>query len=64
MRLSAFVEFLETSQKSAHAVVVDGVTVRNGQPVVAIRDPHGKAYFSPLKTFEKNFSGHMIVIGE
>jgi len=24
-----------------HAVVVDGITVRNGQPVIAIRDPAG-----------------------
>ncbi|WP_239424540.1 cysteine peptidase family C39 domain-containing protein, partial [Snodgrassella communis] len=45
----------------SHFVVVDGVTKRNGIPVVAIRDPWGKQYFSPISTFQKNFSGDVIV---
>lgn len=44
-----------------HFIVVDGVTTRNGVPVVAIRDPHGKQYFSPLSTFEKNYTREVIV---
>ncbi|MFP6473485.1 DUF637 domain-containing protein, partial [Pseudomonas aeruginosa] len=32
----------------SHFVVVDGVTTRNGVSVVAIRDPHGTQYFSPV----------------
>jgi len=44
-----------------HFVVVDGVTTRNGVPVVAIRDPHGLQYFSPLETFKKNFTKEVIV---
>ncbi|MBC6625328.1 DUF637 domain-containing protein [Pseudomonas sp.] len=45
----------------SHFVVVDGITTRNGISVVAIRDPHGKQYFSPATTFEKNFSGYVVV---
>ena len=44
----------------SHFVVVDGVTTRNGISVVAIRDPHGSQYFSPVSTFQKNFSGEVI----
>ncbi|MBV4497564.1 hypothetical protein HU715_019670 [Pseudomonas sp. SWRI12] len=45
----------------SHFVVVDGVTTKNNIPVVAIRDPHGSQYFSPVTTFEKNFSGEVVV---
>lgn len=45
----------------SHFVVADGVTSRNGIPVVAIRDPWGKQYFSLVTTFEKNFTGEVIV---
>lgn len=45
----------------SHFVVVDGVTTRGGVTVVAIRDPHGKQYFSPTTTFEKKFSGDVVV---
>ncbi|WAH59582.1 filamentous hemagglutinin N-terminal domain-containing protein [Pseudomonas silvicola] len=45
----------------SHFVVVDGITTRNGISVVAIRDPHGKQYFSPITTFERNFSGEVVV---
>ena len=37
----------------AHFVVVDGVTTKAGKSVVAIRDPHGTRYYSPVETFEK-----------
>lgn len=42
-------------------MVVDGITVKNGEKVVAIRDPHGKSYFSPVETFKKAFTGEAIV---
>ena len=45
----------------SHFVVVDGVTIRNGISVVAIRDPHGAQYFSPVSTFQRNFSGEVVV---
>lgn len=45
----------------SHFVVVDGVTTRNGISVVAIRDPHGTQYFSPVSTFQRNFSGEVVV---
>ncbi|MCF3467115.1 hypothetical protein JAK72_19080 [Stenotrophomonas maltophilia] len=45
----------------SHFVVVDGVTERAGVKVVAIRDPHGVQYFSALSTFERNFSGDVVV---
>ena len=45
----------------SHFVVVDGVTTRNGVQVVAIRDPHGAQYFSPASTFNKSFTGEVVV---
>jgi hypothetical protein len=45
----------------SHFVVVDGVTIKNRVPVVAIRDPQGRAYFSPVETFEKMFTGDVVV---
>jgi filamentous hemagglutinin len=45
----------------SHFVVVDGITSRNGVAVVAIRDPQGMQYFSPVSTFQKNFTGNVIV---
>jgi hypothetical protein len=44
-----------------HAVVVDGITTRNGVRVVAIRDPHGVQYFSPVDTFRRSFTGIVTV---
>jgi filamentous hemagglutinin len=39
-----------------HAVVVDGVTTKLGEKVVAIRDPWGgKQYFQKVSEFEKVF---------
>ncbi|NWD72287.1 hypothetical protein HX870_32255 [Pseudomonas gingeri] len=42
-------------------VVGDGVATRNGISVVAIRDPHGAQYFSLVSTFQRNFSGEVVV---
>ncbi|MFY1079894.1 papain-like cysteine protease family protein, partial [Escherichia coli] len=43
--------------RGGHAVVVDGVTMRNGQYVVAIRDPAmGRQYFTPIDEFKRKFS--------
>ncbi len=53
---------LEGEGNFSHYVVVDGVTVRNGIRVVAVRDPdRGVAYFSPVTTFEKYFSGDVVL---
>ena len=46
----------------SHFIVVDGITTRGGVKVVAIRDPHGKQYFSPATTFEKSFTGDVIFL--
>ncbi|MES2047884.1 MAG: cysteine peptidase family C39 domain-containing protein, partial [Pseudomonadota bacterium] len=44
-----------------HFVVVDGVTTRQGQSVVAVRDPGtGTQYFVPKKEFAKSFSGQVV----
>lgn len=44
-----------------HAVVVDGVTIRNCQTVVAIRDPAlGCQYFTPVDEFNLKYSGQAI----
>ncbi len=50
------------SNDFSNFVVVDGITVRNGQRVAAIRDPHGIQYFSPIETFKKSFSGEMVYL--
>lgn len=48
-------------ERGGHAVVVDGVTIRNGQQVVAIRDPAlGRQYFTPINEFKAKFSGEAI----
>lgn len=51
-----------TLDRGSHAVVVDGITVRNGIAVVAIRDPAlGRQYFTPIQEFTKKFSGEAIL---
>ena len=48
--------------RGGHAVVVDGVTVRQGIQVVAIRDPAlGRQYFTPVQEFLDRFSGQAIL---
>ncbi|WP_330962006.1 cysteine peptidase family C39 domain-containing protein [Photobacterium sp. 53610] len=51
-----------------HFVVVDGVTTRGGQRVVAIRDPAGKpnggVYYESVESFENRFTGNVIQIRE
>jgi hypothetical protein len=46
----------------AHFIIVDGVTTRMGQPVVAIRNPHGQKYFQLTSEFEKQWDKSMIVV--
>jgi filamentous hemagglutinin len=44
--------------RGGHAVVVDGITTKNGKQVVAIRDPAGGLqYFTPVNEFLNSFSG-------
>ncbi|MDO5693066.1 MAG: cysteine peptidase family C39 domain-containing protein, partial [Pseudomonadota bacterium] len=51
-----------TLDRGGHAVVVDGVTIRNGQQVVAIRDPAGgRQYFTPIDEFRAKFSGEAAI---
>ncbi|WP_224367391.1 eCIS core domain-containing protein [Hyalangium versicolor] len=45
-----------------HAVVVDGVTVRGGVRVVAIRNPWGIQYFQSEAEFAKIFTGNAVKI--
>lgn len=45
----------------SHFVVLDGVATRNGISVVAVRDPHRVQYFSSVSTFQRNFSGEVVV---
>ena len=48
--------------RGGHAIVVDGITTRQGQKVVAIRDPAlGRQYFTPLEEFSDRFSGQAIL---
>lgn len=48
--------------RSARAGVADGITVRNGKIVVAIRDPTlGRKYFTPIDDFKSKFMGQAII---
>jgi len=55
------VRIADSSSDFSHFVVVDGVTTRNGVPVVAIRDPNGSQYFSPVSSFQNSFTGEVAV---
>ena len=44
-----------------HAIVIDGVTTRLGQEVLAIRDPWGLQYFELTSTFQKRFTGQAVI---
>ncbi|QRO33536.1 hemagglutinin repeat-containing protein [Chromobacterium violaceum] len=51
--------------RGGHFVVVDGVTTRQGQAVVAVRDPgNGTQYFVPKTEFESKFSGQVVFTGK
>ena len=43
-----------------HAVVVDGITMRGGQSMVAVRNPWGIQYFQTEAEFMRSFTGHAI----
>jgi filamentous hemagglutinin len=47
--------------EALHWVVVDGVTTRLGQEVLAIRDPWGLQYFELTGTFQARFTGQAVV---
>ena len=55
---------VQTGPNTWHAVVVDGVTTRGGQRVIAIRDPagstNGGVYYETLSSFENRFTGGVI----
>jgi hypothetical protein len=46
-----------TGTYQPHAIVVDGVTMRQGERVVAIRDPWGEQYFQKTADFAKEYMG-------
>jgi Peptidase C39 family len=48
--------------RGGHFVIVDGITVRQAQKVVAIRDPGGgRQYFTPIAEFTEKFSGETVL---
>jgi Peptidase C39 family len=51
-----------TQGGGGHAIVVDGVTSRQGVSVVAIRDPWGQQYFEKVEVFNQRFLRQGIVI--
>ncbi len=55
---------VQTGPNTYHAVVVDGVTTRGGQQVVAIRDPaggtNGGVYYETVTSFQSRFTGDVI----
>jgi filamentous hemagglutinin len=55
------VRIASDSRSFSHFVVVDGVTIRQGVPVVAIGDPHGVHCSSSVDTFGRSFTGEVAV---
>ena len=54
--------FVMRLDRGAHAGVADGITVRNGRIVVAIRDPVlGRQYFTLIDEFKSKFMGQAII---
>ncbi len=51
-----------TPGQALHAIVIDGITTRLGQRVVAIRNPWGLQYFELVEVFERSFIGQGITI--
>jgi filamentous hemagglutinin len=49
------------SGDAGHFVVVDGVTTRAGQAVVAVRDPLDGQFFVPVNQFQAKFSGQAVL---
>lgn len=64
------IAMVRTGPNTNHYVVVDGVTTRGGQQVVAIRDPlgsgsaNGGVYYETVSSFEGRFTGNAIRILE
>lgn len=58
------IAIVRTGPKTNHAIVVDGVTKRGGQQVVAIRDPaggtNGGVYYETVSSFNARFTGNVI----
>lgn len=46
-----------TGKVQGHAIVIDGVTTRQGRRVVAVRDPWGQQYFQTVEEFAKEYLG-------
>ncbi|MBN3004311.1 hemagglutinin repeat-containing protein [Chromobacterium alkanivorans] len=60
-RGNAVIARVSLDSGGGHFVVVDGVTSRQGQRVVAIRDPGtGTQYFTPVIDFVKKFTGQVV----
>jgi filamentous hemagglutinin len=56
----AAIVHVRLSGDAGHFVVVDGITTRAGQPVVAVRDPMDGQFFVPLDQFKAKFSGQAV----
>ncbi|WP_442970189.1 cysteine peptidase family C39 domain-containing protein [Roseibium sp. FZY0029] len=60
------IAMVRTGPNTNHYVVVDGVTTRSGQRVVAVRDPaggpNGGVYYETVSSFEGRFTGNAIQI--
>lgn len=60
-RGNAAIAHVDLDVGGGHFVVVDGVTTRLGNSVVAVRDPGtGTQYFVPVKEFSKKFTGQVV----
>ena len=57
----AAIAHVNLSGDTGHFVVVDGVTNRGGQAVVAVRDPLDGQFFVPVDQFNAKFSGQAVL---
>ena len=58
---NAAIAHVNLTGDAGHFVVVDGVTTRGGQAVVAVRDPLDGQFFVPVAQFKTKFSGQAVL---
>ncbi len=62
------IAMVKSGPSTFHYVVVDGITKRGGQSVVAIRDPagstNGGVYYETMRSFTQRFTGNVVQIKE
>ena len=56
------IAMVRSGSDTLHHIVVDGITQRNGQTVIAIRDPAKGSYYETIESFQNRFVGNAVRI--